>query len=340
MALAYVGGQRDNGQFRGEIGQMRIAFLVEEGATASSVAVTLDMLRLAQRFDAQGGWTPRLFSAQGGAIGLIDGLSLTTEPLPEHLEGYDALLMTGFFADTLDQLYHLLQSRWAQNVARLSRLPPHTLVAASCHGTFVLAQAGLLDGMRATTTWWFAREFQQRYPRVLLDADKAMVDGGRVLTAGAMTAHGDLVLQMLRRLGGVALARAVARIMLIDGARASQRPFKSLPQQVDDALVQQAIGWMVDRLHCPPDLQALAGAMPVSYRTLNRRFTALLGCSLLAYYQALKIEQAKAWLEAGEEFSGITYRLGYEDVSSFRRLFRRETGLSPSQYRKQFHRAE
>ena len=78
-------------------------------------------------------------------------------------------------------------------IARLQHLPETTLVAASCYGTFVLAEAGLLNGLPATTTWWLAHEFQQRYPDIVLDADKTLVDSGRAITAGAMTAQSVLI---------------------------------------------------------------------------------------------------------------------------------------------------
>jgi len=311
--------------------------LLEQGATASSVTTTLDMFRLAQRYQPEAGYQPFLFSTQGGLVRLTDAVAVETQPLPDNLGGFNAIILPGFFAESLDRIVTQLQTTWRTVISRLQHLPDNTLVAASCYGTFVLAEARLLDGLPATTTWWLAHEFQQRYPSIRLDADKTLVDSGRVVSAGAMTAHTDLSLHVLRRLGGAALARSVSGIMLVDGARKSQRPFMSVQRNYTEPLVQRAIEWMALKLSQPVSIDELADAMHVSDRTLNRRFIEITGLAPLAYLQALKIDRAKELLEGTSgDFEAITAKVGYEDVSSFRRLFKRSTGLSPAQYRRQF----
>ncbi len=308
-----------------------------EGATASSVTTTLDMFRLAQRYQPDQDYRPHLYSTHGGIIHLNDAVAVETQRLPADLGDYDAIILPGFFAESIDHIVAQLQTTWHTVIARLQHLPETTLVAASCYGTFVLAESGLLNGRPATTTWWLAHEFQQRYPKVLLDADKTLVDSGRAITAGAMTAHTDLSLHVLRRLGGAALARSVSGIMLVDGARTSQRPFMSVQRDYSEPLIRRAIEWMTNKLTQPVSIDDLANAMHVSYRTLNRRFIEVTGLTPLAYLQALKIERAKELLEGSHcDFEAITASVGYEDVSSFRRLFKRSTGLSPTQYRRQF----
>lgn len=316
---------------------MKIALLLEEGSTASSVATTLDMFRLAQRYQPEAGWQPHLFSTRGGLVRLTDAMVVETQCLPANLGDYDAIILPGFFAESVEHIAASMQTTWHSVIARLQKLPDTTLVAASCYGTFILAEAGLLNSVPATTTWWFADAFHQRYPQVKLDADKTLVDSGRAITAGAMTAHTDLALHVLRRLGGVALARSVGGIMLVDGARTSQRPFMSVQKDFSEPLIQNAIAWMKKHLAQPVAIDDLADAMHTSYRTLNRRFTDVTGMAPLAYLQALKIERAKELLEiSSSDFETITEKMGYGDASSFRRLFKRATGLSPAQYRRQF----
>jgi len=316
---------------------MKIALLLEEGSTSSSVATTLDMFRLAQRFQPDAGWQPHLFSTHGGPVRLIDAMLVETHRLPADLGGYDAIILPGFFAESVERIAESMQTTWCSVIARLQKLSDDTLVAASCYGTFVLAEAGLLDGLPATTTWWFADAFRQSYPQVQLDADKTLVDSGRAITAGAMTAHTDLALHVLRRLGGVALARSIGGIMLVDGARTSQRPFMSVQKDYSEPLIRNAIAWMDKHLAQPVAIDDLASAMHTSYRTLNRRFVEITGMTPLAYLQALKIERAKELLEVSNaDFETITEKVGYGDASSFRRLFKRATGLAPAQYRRQF----
>lgn len=268
---------------------------------------------------------------------MTDALAVETQRLPAELGGFDAIILPGFFAESVERITASMQTTWRGVISRLQKLPDTTLVAASCYGTFILAEAGLLDKVPATTTWWFADAFRQRYPQVKLDADKTLVDSGRAITAGAMTAHTDLALHVLRRLGGVALARSVGGIMLVDGARTSQRPFMSVQKDFSEPLIQNAIAWMEKHLAQPVAIDDLAAAMHTSYRTLNRRFIDVTGMAPLAYLQALKIERAKELLEVSNaDFETITEKVGYGDASSFRRLFKRATGLSPVQYRRQF----
>lgn len=316
---------------------MDIALAVESGATASSVMTTLDMFRIASRFAPHGGFRVHLFSTSGVPVRLTDVVTVETRPLPASFDTYQALILPGFFAESVEHIAAQLQTTWAPVIDRLRELGSGTLAAASCYGTFALAESGLLDGLTATTTWWFEKEFGRRYPRIQLDADKTLVDAGQAVTAGAMTAHTDLSLHVLRRLGGAALARSVGGIMLVDGARSSQRPFMAVQRNFADPLVQKAIDWMLKRLEQPFAMDQLADAVHVSYRTLNRRFMETAGLPPLAYLQALKIERAKELLECSNRgFEDITAAVGYGDAASFRRLFKRSTGLSPAQYRRQF----
>lgn len=317
----------------------RIALIVESTATPSSVMLTLDMVTIASRYPEAADCRLDLLSIHGGRIALSSSVSVETSVLPDTLASYAAVILPGFFALDIEHLAMLLRTVWPPVIERLRALPAETLVSASCYGTFVLAESGLLDGMEATTTWWKEAEFRTRYPAIRLDADRALVDGGRCLTAGAMTAHTDLTLHVLRRLYGAELARKVAGIMLVDGARTSQRPFMALPRSFADSLVQQAADWLAAHSEEPLSAQALAAALNVSYRTLHRRFDAAAGMAPLAYLQALRVEQAKELLEGTSlSLERVVERVGYSDVPAFRRLFLRSVGLSPAQYRQRFRR--
>lgn len=314
-----------------------IALIVEPGSTPSSVMTTLDMINIASRYPEAQGCKLDLFSSAGGSIQLSPAVRLETLPMPDSLQEYAAVILPGFFAENVESLTAQLLTVWQPAIARLLTLAPDTLVAASCYGTFVLAESGLLDGKRATTTWWLQSAFSQRYPKARLDADLALADGGNVITAGAMTAHTDLSLHVLRRLFGAALARNVGGIMLVDGARTSQRPFVTLQRDFADALVQQAADWMVQHFKTAVSAQEIATALHVSYRTLHRRFDAVTGMPPLTYLQALRVEHAKELLESTRmSLEQIVESVGYSDVSAFRRLFARMAGLSPAQYRQRF----
>ena len=317
----------------------RIALIVVPGATPSSVMITLDMINIASRYPEAEACRLDVLSVSGGAIQLSPSVSLATQVLPNTLDTYAAVILPGFFAMSIGGLCEQLQTVWQPVIECLRGLPPDTLVAASCYGTFVLAESGLLDAAKATTSWWFQADFRQRYPQVRLDADRALADDGRCLTAGAMTAHTELTLHVLRRLFGAALARKVGSIMLVDGARTSQRPFMALRKTFDDVLVQQAADWLAERCADSVTPPQLADALHVSYRTLHRRFHAATGMPPLAFLQSLRVEQAKELLEGTRlSLEQIVEKVGYSDASAFRRLFVRQAGLSPAQYRQRFKR--
>lgn len=318
-----------------------IALLVTPGSTPSSVASTLDMVNIARRYPAAADCRLDVLSVDGGEIALSPAIRVATSALPASLDNYAAIIISGFFATDFADLTDQLRGTWQAAIRRLAALQPERLVAGSCYGTFVLGESGRLDGHRATTSWWLADAFQKRYPRVWLDADQALVDAGQALTAGAMTAHTDLSLHVLRRLFGAPLARQVAGIMLVGGSRDSQRPFMALPQSFADPLVDAAAGWMARQSTGDFSTLDIARAVNVSYRTLHRRFREATGMPPLAYLQALRVEHAKELLEGSRlSLAQIVERIGYSDISAFRRLFARATGLSPAQYRQRFKSPE
>ncbi len=318
-----------------------IALLVEPGATPSSVTATLDLFRIANRFQPHDPFDLTLFSSQGGAVALTESLNVDTAPLPQRLDDFGAVILPGFFAHEVPELIQTLSSQWQPTIERLRSINDTTLVAASCYGTFVLAESGLLNGREATTTWWLRADFEERYPAVRLSADKSLVDAGAFITAGAMTAHTDLSMHVLRRLGGNSLARRVGSIMLVDEARSSQLPFVALQRSFPDPLIKTAIEWMERHLAASFSAHALSDALHVSYRTLHRRFQAVTGMPPLVYLQALRVECAKEMLEeTRKSVEQIANAVGYADVSSFRRLFTRSTSVTPAHYRRRFRRQE
>jgi transcriptional regulator GlxA family with amidase domain len=318
-----------------------VALLVEPGSTPSSVTVTLDIFRIAERYTLDDPLQVSLFSVEGGEVALSPSLRLDTEPLPGGLEGFDAVILPGFSAVDHVALVGKLETAWRPAIERLASLEGVTLVAASCYGTFVLAQSGLLEGRAATTTWWLRDYFQQRYPGVRLNADRALVDAGTVITAGAMTAHSDLSFHLLRRLKGHAVARRVGSIMLVDEGRSSQLPFVVLQRRFNEPLIDGAIAWMESHLAEGFSTNELASSLHVSYRTLHRRFHSVTGMAPLSYLQALRVECAKELLEETRQgVEQIAEAVGYVDASSFRRLFSRLVSETPAQYRRRFRGSE
>jgi transcriptional regulator GlxA family with amidase domain len=200
-------------------------------------------------------------------------------------------------------------------------------IAGCCTGTFVLGEAGLLDGRRATTTWWLGPAFRRRFPAVDLDERHMVVDDRGVLTAGAALAHLDLALTVVRE-ASPALAELVARHLLID-SRASQAPFALQSQLAhDDELVRRFEGWIRDHLSEPFALGRAARALGASQRTLQRRVRAVLGKPPLSFVQDLRLERAAHLLRTTRDaVDEVAAAVGYSDGATLRTLLRRRLGL-------------
>jgi transcriptional regulator GlxA family with amidase domain len=199
-------------------------------------------------------------------------------------------------------------------------------MAAACVGTFVLAEAGLLDGEEATTTWWLAPMFRQRYPKVALDESRMLVNSAGFTTAGAAMAHLDLALGVLRQ-RSPALAALAARYLLGE-PRGSLAEFV-IPDHLAhaDPLVERFEGWARHRLAHGFSLNDAARAVGASERTLARRMHAVLGKTPLSYFQDLRVERALHLLRTGSEsVDQIAAQIGYADGVTLRSLLRRRLG--------------
>jgi transcriptional regulator GlxA family with amidase domain len=200
------------------------------------------------------------------------------------------------------------------------------LTATACIGTFVLAEAALLDGEEATTTWWLAPLFRQRYPRVRLDESRIIVQSNAVVTAGAALSHLDLALALIRR-ASPELADLTARYLVVD-ERTSQSIY-AIPNHLAhaDPLIQQFERWARRRLAKGFSLEQAAKALATSKRTLARRMQRVLGKSPLAFFQDLRIERAVHLLRTGHaSVDQIAVAVGYAEGVTLRALLRRKLG--------------
>ena len=199
-------------------------------------------------------------------------------------------------------------------------------IAASCIGTFLVAETGLLDHREATTTWWLGPLFRQRYPNVLLDESRMLVPSDVGVTAGAAMGHLDLALWLIRR-ASPELAALVSRYLLAD-IRSSQAPY-IIPNHLAqaDPLIQRFEQWARDHLKTGFSLQEAANALATSARSLQRRCQEVLGKSPLSYFQDLRVERAQSLLHgSGLDLDAIAAEVGYVDGATLRTLLRQRLG--------------
>ncbi|WP_435594367.1 GlxA family transcriptional regulator [Streptomyces panacea] len=208
-----------------------------------------------------------------------------------------------------------------------------------CSGAFTLAEAGVLDGRRATAHWQWADSFRARFPSVQLESDVLFVDDGDILTAAGSAAALDLGLHVVRRDHGAEVANSVSRRLVFAAHRdGGQRQFveRPVPDLPDESLAP-VLAWAQERLNSPLTVADLAARASVSPATLHRRFQAQLGTTPLAWLTGERVALACRLIERGESrFELVARRSGLGTATNLRTLIRRETGLTPSAYQRRF----
>ncbi|MGW8761356.1 GlxA family transcriptional regulator [Streptomyces sp. NPDC055815] len=208
-----------------------------------------------------------------------------------------------------------------------------------CSGAFTLAEAGVLDGRRATAHWQWADAFRARFPSVRLEPDVLFVDDGDILTAAGSAAALDLGLYLVRRDHGAEVANSVSRRLVFAAHRSGgQRQFveRPMPDLPDESLAP-VLAWAKQCLDAPLTVADLAARAAVSPATLHRRFRAEVGTTPLAWLTGERVALACRLIERGEHRFEVVARLsGLGTAAHLRTLMRRETGISPSAYRARF----
>jgi len=264
----------------------------------------------------------------------FNGLQIASTATIADNKNYDIVIIPAIYGDLQPTLSdrHLID--WLIRQHRSG-----ACICSVCAGAFLIARAGLLDNRRATTHWALADNFKQLFPKVLLKAEKMLIDEGDIISSGGITSYLDLCLYLVRRFGTPELAVAISRTFLIDTTRQAQLPYAvcSFYTQHGDEEILKAQQWLENHFAQPMTISQLARTAGLGGRTFTRRFKKATGDSPSEYLQRIRIEAARESLaKTRETVDSITRAVGYEDVTSFRRLFRKHTGLSPSAYRKRF----
>ncbi|GAB3454976.1 helix-turn-helix domain-containing protein [Streptomonospora sediminis] len=208
-----------------------------------------------------------------------------------------------------------------------------------CSGAFTLAEAGVLDGRRATVHWQWAEEFRARYPRVHVDDAVLFVDDGDILTSAGSAAALDLALHVVRRDHGAEIGTAVARRLVFPGHRSGgQRQFieRPIPKETQSPLAA-ALCWAEQQATQPITVAEIASRAAVSQATLHRRFRNELGCTPNQWLTAVRVEHARRLLEQTDlAIDQIAHRSGLGTSANLRDRLVRHTGLTPTAYRRTF----
>ncbi|MFH5229737.1 GlxA family transcriptional regulator [Antrihabitans spumae] len=223
--------------------------------------------------------------------------------------------------------------------AALKRIRPTARIASICTGSFVLAAAGLLDGLCATTHWRSVEQFRALYPKVRLDPDVLYTDAGRILTSAGVASGIDLCLHMIRSDYGSAVANEVARGTVVSPHReGGQAQFIARPvPEIQASSTGKAREWALGHLDQPLTIADLAAVESVSIRTFTRRFRQEVGTSPLQWLNEQRVERARALLEETDlTIDHVATRSGFGTAASMRQHLHAVLSVSPSAYRATF----
>jgi transcriptional regulator GlxA family with amidase domain len=308
------------------VSAMRIALLVLDGVFDTGLSAMLDTFALAN------GFAPRTFSiARVGVRRRVttgQGLVMALDPMPAHV---DLVLVPALGAKAPDAIDEQLARRDVRDACKFLHETKATK-AAACTATFLFAHAGLLDGRTATTTWWLAPAFRERFPNVSLDESRMIVEHDDVVTAGAALAHLDLALSVVRK-KSPELARMTARHLAFE-RRPAQSAYDTPGYRAHtDPLVERFEKWARTNL-VSFTLASAAKAMGTSERTLERRVHHVLGKSPLSFVQDLRVDETRHLLETTDKgLEEIATLVGYRDAVTLRNLLRKKTGLGVRELR-------
>ncbi|HMJ56971.1 MAG TPA: helix-turn-helix domain-containing protein [Polyangiaceae bacterium] len=212
-------------------------------------------------------------------------------------------------------------------------------IASICSGAFVLAAAGLLDGLRATTHWRAAGDLARMYPTVTVDPNVLYVDNGQILTSAGAAAGLDLCLHLIRRDYGASVAADAARtsVMPLERDGGQSQFIVHAPPDGDGGSLDQVLRWMEENHRKVLSLRAIARRAAMSTRTLSRRFREQTGTTPAQWVVRLRVHRAQQLLETTSlAIERISTEVGFGSTATFRERFQRQVGTSPQTYRRVF----
>ena len=305
---------------------LRLGFIVAPGFQVMGFGA-LSVFELANLSAGGPFYKVHLLSEEGSPVRSSLGISVHTDPFDgSHFDTVIVSGSTGLLPITPGLI------AFVQRAALRSRR-----IASVCTGAFVLAEAGLLDGRRATTHWAHGRDLQKRYPAIKVEEDRIFVTDGPVWTSAGMSAGIDLALSIVEQGLGLEITRLVSKALVIHHRRAGGQSQHSALLELDakSDRIQSALAYARRNLHSPLPVERLADAAHLSPRQFSRAFHAETGQSPAKAVENLRLEAARVMMEQGRlpiEF--VANETGFADRERMRRAFLRAYGQPPQAMRR------
>jgi transcriptional regulator GlxA family with amidase domain len=311
-----------------------IGLVIYSGVQLAAAHGLTDLFRIAERLSAAHGrndglglrithWQPN------GAADAIDCIYDTGGETPANP---DIILVTHTLVDLPDRGQTVCLAEWL-----LTAHARGAVLGSVCSGALLLAESGLLSGRSVSTHWSAVDELTTRFPDIEVVVDKRIIDHGDIITAGGFMAWVDLGLKLVDQLLGPAIAAETARYLMVDPSTCAQPYFTGFTPRLShgDAAVLAAQHWVHGRDGFSVTLSAMAAQAKLEVRTFVRRFAAATGLTPIEYCRSVRMARAREMLEfSTRSVNQIAWAIGYADAAAFARVFRKEVGTTPGDFRR------
>ena len=320
----------------------KVVILAADNSLLSTIASPMDMfLQAGVLWNVTMGEKPaplfdvKVVTADGKPVMALNNLPVVPVCSMHEIEHVDLIILPsqGFLFNPKDK-DHIARIEWLKACYENG-----TDLASVCGGAFTLASTGLLNGKTATTHWGLAKQFKKSFPEVDLRTDLLVTDEGRLFCAGGISADLNLSLYLIEKYFGREIALQSSRCTMVDLDCIYQSPFIMFTPEKNhgDNMILETQQWIGNHFQNQINIESIANKAVMSVRQLNRRFKAATGETVISYLHLIRVDAAKVSLVNTDlPFEEISVNSGYENVSFFRRIFKKQTSLTPSEYRKRF----
>lgn len=314
--------------------QRRIAFVVFDQFELLDLSGPASVFSTVDGLVGHSAYPITLLSSQGGLLRCCSGVELATKAIKDFVPcSSDTLIAVGGFEDAMRaacQDKHLLRALKviAPSLAR---------VGSVCTGTFLLGAAGLIDQRRVTTHWLAAQHLARAFPKSYVESDSLYVQDEYLWTSAGVSSGIDMALAMVETDYGAALKSQVAKMLVVYAHRPGhQRQFSAVLDAQSKAGKQFArvVAWIQTHLDQTIRVKDLARVAHMSERNFSRKFTSEVGTTPSRFVEDVRLEHARALLEAGKSVKSTTSGVGYRSEAAFRLAFEKRYGIAPSMYRR------
>jgi transcriptional regulator GlxA family with amidase domain len=324
---------------------MKIGILVLEDCTAMAMIGPMEILNKAGQYynimnkitESKSFFDVRLISLGSKMVNTANNYPIYCHNTINDVGELDLILIPGLDGNIEYQLkLNYTYVDWI-----LQEYLKGTEIASICTGAFILAETGILNGKNATTHWAAAEYFKKKYPQINLLPQEIIVDEGNMYTSGGATSFHNLMIYIIEKFCGKEIANYTAKMLLIDINKEPQNSYAifSTQKQHSDKEILFSQKYIEDNYQKNISLENISSEVAISKRSFMRRFKNATGNTPIEYIQRVRVEAVKKALETSQKSIGeIVNNVGYEDMTTFRKLFKRITGISPNEYRKKYTR--